>query len=87
MNLFPLSLSSLNNINKKRVLDLLQHMTFRHYTLSYLMINLNLNFYPLLIFLLKGTKVLLDYLTMLQHTGERKQKGGLVLVKHHLKQL
>ena len=49
------------------------------------MINLNLNFYPLLIFLLKGTKVLLDYLTMPQHTGERKQKGGLGFSKTSLK--
>ena len=32
-----------------------------------------------------GTKLLLDYLTMKQHTGGRRQKG--VVMKHHLKQL
>ena len=34
-----------------------------------------------------GTKLLLDYLIMLQHTEGRKQKGVLYLVKHQLKQL
>ena len=33
------------------------------------------------------TKILLDYLIMVQHTEVRKQKGDLDLVKHHLKQL
>ena len=45
------------------------------------------NFPSLLIVLLKeGTKLLWDYL-MVQHTGGRKQKGDLVLVKDPLKQL
>ena len=48
----------------------------------------NPNFHPLLILLLrKTTKLLLDYLIMVQHAKGRKQKGDLVLVKRHLKQL
>ena len=35
----------------------------------------------------KGDRTLLDYRVMVQHTGERKQKQDLVLVKHHVKQL
>ena len=36
---FDPGIQSLNNINKKTVPNLLQHMTIRHYTQSYLMIN------------------------------------------------
>ena len=48
------------------------------------MINTSLNIQPLLILLLKEeTKILLDYQIMV-HTGGRKQKGDLILVKHRL---
>ena len=51
-------------------------------------VNKNLNFHPLLSLLLKeGRKLLLGCLIMEQHVRERKQKGDLALVKHHLKQL
>ena len=68
---------SLNNINKKSVSNLLlQHLTFWHYTQSYLMINWNINFHPLLILLLKEwVKLLLDYQIMVQHTEGGKLKG------------
>ena len=32
-----------------------------------------------------GKKLLLEHLIIVQHTGGRKQKGDLVLVKHNLK--
>ena len=39
----------------------------------------------LILFLKEWTKLLLDYLIMVQHTRGRKQKGDVVLVKHHPK--
>ena len=68
----------LNNTNGKSVPNLLQHMNLRHYKLeSKLSSNFNFAF--------KVGKNRLS--TIVQDTGWRKQKGGLALVKCHLKQL
>ena len=61
------------------VLMLSKHLTFRNYKQSFLMINQNLNFHPLLIFLLKEeTKIILGY-------WRKKTKGGLAFSKTSLK--
>ena len=68
----------LKKTNEKSVSNLLQHMTFQHYKLeSKLPSHVDFAF--------KGGSNRLSIIV--QETGRRKQKGGLALVKCHLKHL
>ena len=68
----------LNNTNEKSVPNLLQYMSFRHYKFEY-KLSSNVDF----VFKVGNNRLSI----IVQDTGRRKQKGGLALIKCHLKQL